>query len=110
MNGLMYVLHLLHLGGPASPKSRTGINPSSGFCSASGVTSSASGKPVMVSSSCVAGTLFSVILANLGDELPWSRATKSHVDGGGRCLSIVGYIIVSACSCACSLAAGIEGI
>lgn len=48
------------------------------------------GRPVVSSASFVVGTLLSVRRVNLGEELPWSIATKGIEAGGGRCCSIVG--------------------
>lgn len=72
INGLIYALHLRHLGGPASPKSNTGIGCSPGSVGASGCSIMPKGNAVEERKSEVEGMLFSVRRAYLGDELPWS--------------------------------------
>lgn len=84
MKGLMYARHLRHRGGPASPKSITGIGCSPSCRGARGCSTSPSGRAVAASASFDIGMLFIVNLAYLGDELPWSNATKGTVAGGGR--------------------------
>ncbi len=52
------------------------------------------GRPVVFSPSAVAGMLVRVRRANLGEALPWSKATKETVAGGGTRRSKVGYTLL----------------
>ena len=91
MKGLMYARHLLHLGGPTSPKSSTGTGCSPSPSFARGCNIKPRGSPVLLSCSLLPGMQFNVRRPYLGDALPWSRATNGVVAGGGTCFSMVGY-------------------
>ena len=72
INGFIYVLHLRHLGGPVSPKSRTGMEFSPSCRGANGCSTIPKGSAVALRASEDAGILFKVSRAYLGDEFPWS--------------------------------------